>query len=317
MSTSDRDTAFPFFEELNFAGWLIQFKAHLRRYGAEHVLDTPIPSDKDANGVLIVMNARERADFERNLKEYKEKDNIAYPELMKACYKNPKTKNLCETGGFTTAYEILTRLRKRFSSVDETVKASHLLRYSTLRQQEGETGADFVDREQKEFLALRDMGINVDDSLRLTKFIQQETTNSRHKSLAQTIYTTPNMTLSRATSLFETYHPEMTLSDSSSAPSTAPVVNALFCRYCKQKGHEIQSCHKKSKNTQNKRKKTESKKPGSSHTNKKKRYPCALCDATDHSTYKCPQKDEARKALSKTDRKVSWGGDERDYEDDK
>jgi hypothetical protein len=36
------------------------------------------------------------------------------------------------------------------------------------------------------------MGINFDDSLRLTKFIQQDTTNSKnskHKSLAQTIFT--------------------------------------------------------------------------------------------------------------------------------
>jgi hypothetical protein len=56
------------------------------------------------------------------------------------------------------------------------VKASHLLRYSNLKQNEGESGADFVDREQKEFLALREIGINVDDSLRLTKFIQQGTT---------------------------------------------------------------------------------------------------------------------------------------------
>jgi hypothetical protein len=95
--------------------------------------------------------------------------------------------------------------------VDETMKASHLLRYSTLKQ----LLADFVDREQKEYTALREImvvGIKyVDDSLRSTKFIQQEdTTNSKHKSQAQTIFSTPNMAsynISRATSLFETYNP--------------------------------------------------------------------------------------------------------------
>jgi hypothetical protein len=97
--------------------------------------------------------------------------------------------------------------------VDEKMKASHLLQYSTRKQEEGESGADFVD-----------------DLLRLTKFIQQDTTNSKHKSLAQTIFTTPNMTLSRTTSLFETYHPG---TSSSSAP--APSVNALFCRYSARK----------------------------------------------------------------------------------
>jgi transcription-repair coupling factor (superfamily II helicase) len=111
---------------------------------------------------------------------------------MKACRLNSKTKLLCESGTLKTANEILVRLRQRFHSVDdETMKASHLLRYSTLKQQEGESGSDFVDREQKEYTALREMGINV-DSLRLTKFIQQDTTNSKYKSLAQTIFTTPN-----------------------------------------------------------------------------------------------------------------------------
>jgi hypothetical protein len=53
---------------------------------------------------------------------------------------------------------------------------------------EGESGADFVDREQRAYIALQDMGVNVDDSLRLTKFIQQDLTNSKHKALAHSIY---------------------------------------------------------------------------------------------------------------------------------
>jgi hypothetical protein len=63
-----------------------------------------------------------------------------------------------------------------------------LLRYSALVQLEGESGADFVDREQRAYIALQDMGVNVDDSLRLTKFIQQDLTNSKHKALAHSIY---------------------------------------------------------------------------------------------------------------------------------
>ena len=101
---------------------LTQFRAHLRRYGAEEVLDNPMPTDKDGN--LIPMNARDRAEFDRRVKEYKEKDNIAYPELMKACYKNPKTKNLCETSGLKTAHEILARLEKRFRVVNDAAKAA-------------------------------------------------------------------------------------------------------------------------------------------------------------------------------------------------
>jgi hypothetical protein len=222
----------------------------LRELDCDEVIETPISKDVDAAGNPIPMNARERQDFTRALRAYKELDKVAYARIMKACRLNPKTKNLCETGNFKTANEILVRLRQRFHTMDDMVKASHLLRYSTLKQNEGESGADFVDRAQKEFLALREMGINVDDSLRLTKFIQQDRTNSKHKSLAQTIFTTPNMTLSRATSLFETYHP-----GSSSSSTQAPSVNALFCRYCKKEGLSIQSCDKKRKNNQKEKEK--------------------------------------------------------------
>jgi hypothetical protein len=97
------------------------------------------------------------------------------------------------------------------------------------------------------------MGINVDDSLRLTKFIQQDTTNSKHKSLlAQTIFTTPNMTLSRATSLFvDTYHPVF-----SSSSTQAPSVNALFCRYCKKEGHNFSPVIERERKIRRKRRNT-------------------------------------------------------------
>jgi hypothetical protein len=95
---------------------------------------------------------------------------------------------------FKTANEILVRLRQRFHSVDETMKASHLLRYSTLKQQEGESGADFVDRGHREYTALREIGINVDDSLRLTKFIQQDTSCKRKSPSTLTCVKFPRQT---------------------------------------------------------------------------------------------------------------------------
>lgn len=307
---TDSDKGFPYFEEANFSGWLVQFKAHLRQFDADEVLDSPIPKDTDENGNPIPMNARERAEFNRELADYKAKDRIAYSHIMKACRLNPKTKNLTETGGMKTGHEILLRLRQRFHSVDEMVKAQHLLRYYSLKQSEAESGADFVDREQREYLALREMGINVDDSLRLTKFIHEETTNSKHKALAQTIFTTPNMTLSRATSLFETYQPRST-------DSTTPSVNVLFCRYCKKDGHNIQSCLKRSKNPKKKQKQKRPMLKNSKPTKKKQRFPCVLCDSNDHLTHQCPHKEEARKCVPTSTQKVSWGSDDLSDEDQK
>jgi hypothetical protein len=97
----------------------------LRELDCDEVIETPIPKDVDAAEGPISMNAREKQDFNREL-----------------------------------------------------------------RQRTGQCSL----RTDHEGLP-REMGINVDDSLRLTKFIQQYTTNSKHNSLAQTIFTTPNICL--------------------------------------------------------------------------------------------------------------------------
>ena len=101
---------------------------------------------------------------------------------------------------------------------------AHMLQYHALKQKESESGAEYVDREIFEYLALRDMGIYVDNSVRLTKFIFQDTINSSHKQLAPTIFTTPYTTLGRATSLFEMYNPPST----STLTSDTPTVNTLY-----------------------------------------------------------------------------------------
>jgi hypothetical protein len=53
------------------------------------------------------MNARERQDFNRELRAYKKLDKIADAKIVKACRLNPKIKLLCESGNFKTANEIL------------------------------------------------------------------------------------------------------------------------------------------------------------------------------------------------------------------
>ena len=117
---------------------------------------------------------------------------------------------------------MLQRFRQRYYTEDDITKAAHILQCHALKQKVSESGAEFVDRDMLEYLALRHMGINVDDSTRFTKFI---------RSLAQTIFTTPNMSLGHATSLFETYNPPST----STSTSDTPTVNALFRWYSKGK----------------------------------------------------------------------------------
>jgi hypothetical protein len=244
--TATNDKGFPWFEEKNFGGWLVQFRAHLRRTDSHMVLDTACPTDLDANGVPIVMTAAQRREFNEEVLEWKAHDNIAFSDIMKACRPNPAVKSLCESENFESAGHILARLRRRYHNVDEIHKAGHLLKYHALKMDPQETGPQFVDRERRSYLALREMGVNLDDSIRLTKFIQDKTTNSEHRQLAQTIFSTPQMTLDRAASLFETYHP-------ASEELSVSALTTDWCKYCKKKGHLIGDCRKKKSNDKKKR----------------------------------------------------------------
>ena len=305
--TTSVDKGFPWFEEKNFGGWLIQFRAHLRRSDSHKVLDEPCPSGLDANGVALVMTAAETRTFNAAVLEWKENDNIAFSDIMKACRPNPAVKSLCESENFESAGHILARLRRRYHNVDEITKAGHLLKYHALKMVNSETGPQYVDRERRSYLALREMGVNIDDSQRLTKFIQDKTTNSEHKQLAQTIYSTPQMTLERAASLFETYHP-------ASEDNSISAITTLRCNFCRRTGHLIGDCGKKKAADRKKARKTSGKESstGVDHKNKKSRYPCGICDSPDHPTFKCPQKEQVRAMLKSSAGSGAWGGDDQD-----
>ena len=306
-NSNDNTTAsFPWFEEENFTGWFIQFKAHLRRTDSLVAIMGPRPeAPLGADGQPQVLNQAQTRDLTTRQEEYDAADNIAFSDLMKACRKNPRTKNLTESNDFASAWPLMERLRSRFHNIDEIKKAAHLLKYHTLTMAAGESGRDFVDREQREFNALSAMGVAVDNSMRLTKFIQEKTTNSQHHGLAKTIYSTPGMTLTRATGLFEGYEP---------AESPHVVANISDrCAYCKNKGHTIDQCRKKLKKNER-----GGDKKAHSQQNKLQKHPCAICDSHKHLTYKCPLKEDVKKCVKdlKKKKESNWGKDEGNSESD-
>ena len=72
------------------------------------VLDRPRPSDLNAQGNPIPMNAPQRRMFNDEVAEYDRLDNTAFSEHMKACRQNVnKVKNLSESGEFNTEFELL------------------------------------------------------------------------------------------------------------------------------------------------------------------------------------------------------------------
>ena len=88
------------------------------------------------------MNAQQRHVFNDDLAEYDCFDNIAFSDLMKAYRQNPKVKSLSETGEFNTAFELLQRLCQRCYTVDDIMKAAHMLQYHALKEKESQFCAE-------------------------------------------------------------------------------------------------------------------------------------------------------------------------------
>ena len=115
QSSSDNDSSagFPWFEERNYPGWLIQFKAHLRKTGSHFVLDNPRPDDLDANGVPQVLTNQQRRALETQQSEYDKADNIAYSELMKALRLNQKQVSSTQRSNCSPDYDsVITQSTK-------------------------------------------------------------------------------------------------------------------------------------------------------------------------------------------------------------
>jgi hypothetical protein len=100
-------------------------------------------------------------------------------------------------------------------------------------------------------------------------------------------------------------------------------VNAIFCNYCRKNGHKTKICRKKKRDENNKKRKTSS---GSSEyssedfSDKRRNFPCCICDAKDDRSHECPRLAEVRKCLADSDcsadRKTPvWGRDET-YDDE-
>lgn len=96
-----------------------------------------------ADNPVPLTQAQQRA-LAAEHKEYEEKDDIAYPDLMKACILNPRTKMLAQTGNFQNAYFLLERLRNRFYKCDETAKATHIANYHRLEMSKTEKDQHFL-----------------------------------------------------------------------------------------------------------------------------------------------------------------------------
>ena len=72
--------------------------------------------------------------------------------------------------------------------MDDITKAKHMLNCHALTQGEFESSAEFVDRELRKYLALRDMGVQIDDSIHLTKLLQLQQLQRSSQSFVALLY---------------------------------------------------------------------------------------------------------------------------------
>jgi hypothetical protein len=238
---------------------------------------------------------------------------------MKALIKNPKTKRMIEAGNFSHAFQIIKVLERRYNTHDQAAKSALTLAFHSLKQETGESGAEFVDRINAAAMKLEKAGEVVSDAAKLTRLIHpNQGSGSMYDKLGMTIYTTPDITFDKASGLFEG------MEHSGLAPvPPAEYVNAIFCNYCRKNGHKTEICRKKKRDENNKKRKTSS---GSSEhysedfSCKRRNFPCCICDAKDHRSHECPRLTEVRKCLADSDcsadRKTPvWGRDET-YDDE-
>ena len=141
-----------------------------------------------------------------------------------------------------------------------------------------EKGLAFLDKLAVAEVVLSSVGEELSDGAKQSKRIESTAANPAYRDLACSIYST-------AVSLFEGYERSGLLpaSSSTSADDTdTPTVNAIFCNYCKKKGHNISKCCKKQRrNGSNSGENKQHKSRGSGKQNKK-RYPCVICEQTGH-----------------------------------
>ena len=85
---------------------------------------------------------------------------------------------------------------------------------------------------------------------------------------------------------FETHTP--------AEPSSSNVsVKAVICYFCRKKGHTAQNCQKKKKHPKKKRDQLQPKDQKSSSrkaVTKRQRFPCVMCESTDHRCHQCPRR---------------------------
>ena len=150
----DNDSGFPFFQEDNYLGWLVHYKALLRSpnypLGTQDALYEEFPKPPMDNTVdppvPLVMSQADRAALKRRQDEWIVKDNICFSTLMKALIKNHKTRRMVEAGNFAHAYQIIRVLERRYNTHDQAAKSALTLAFHSLKQETGESGAEFVDR---------------------------------------------------------------------------------------------------------------------------------------------------------------------------
>ena len=249
MTTTESDKGFPFFEPDNFSGWKVHARAYLKNPKFpkdtfkvfEGNLERPkSPMNDDDPPVRIPLNAAQRRQLDSSREEWDKMDRYVESYLFKALYPIPDTKRMLEVKDFPTSYDILKAIGHRYHSDDQARKSKLLLEFHSIQQKPHETGTQFVDRISASARDLEVMGENISDAQKLSRLMSTTKTNSTYDNLSLQIYSTPEMTWTKAAGLFEGL-------DKSGLVEAKPEdqVHYLKCSKCKKRGHSSVDCRNK------------------------------------------------------------------------
>lgn len=208
---------------------------------------------------------------------------------------------------------MLSKSLKCYNTHDQAAKSALTLAFHSLKQETGESGAEFVDRINAAAMNLEKAGDVVSDAAKLTRLIHpNQGSGSMCDKLGMAIYTTPNITYDKASGLFEG------MEHAGLAP--VPPIDSVNYSNAQDKGH---TSNKRKSNRKFNNKKSHTKTPHAggqrsqssrmNHQSKNNKRKCRICNDPDHFANKCPHLGKARSSIKKPrSSKPSWGEEERD-----
>jgi len=168
-----RTSSVPRFDDQDFDGWMVFFKAFLMKFDRADLALTELMPMRDMNGdgeeYPYDDDLLEEANQKRREK-WLDRNSCAYSYVMEACSLHDEAKLVVKANnGGTMAAVLVKNLREKFKVIQQSMKQSKITKFNLLVMEPGETCSRFVDKVKEQAQKLENMGEKVSNTNLLTR----------------------------------------------------------------------------------------------------------------------------------------------------